>query len=47
MNSLNVKAWLGLFFLAVVMGLVLFVTAGTVRYWQGWVFLAVFVGASF
>jgi protein-S-isoprenylcysteine O-methyltransferase Ste14 len=47
MNSLNVKAWLGLFFLAVVMGLLLFVTAGTVRYWQGWVFLAVFVGASF
>jgi len=47
MNSLNVKAWLGLFFLAVVMGLVLFVTAGTVRYWQGWVFLAIFVGASF
>jgi protein-S-isoprenylcysteine O-methyltransferase Ste14 len=47
MNSFNVKAWLGLFFLAVVMGLVLFVTAGTVRYWQGWVFLAVFVGASF
>jgi protein-S-isoprenylcysteine O-methyltransferase Ste14 len=47
MNSLNVKAWLGLFFLAVVMALLLFVTAGTVRYWQGWVFLAVFVGASF
>jgi protein-S-isoprenylcysteine O-methyltransferase Ste14 len=47
MNSLNVKAWLGLFFLAVVMGLVLFVTAGTVRFWQGWVFLAIFVGASF
>jgi protein-S-isoprenylcysteine O-methyltransferase Ste14 len=47
MNGLNVKAWLGLFFLAVVMGLVLFVTAGTIRYWQGWVFLAIFVGASF
>jgi protein-S-isoprenylcysteine O-methyltransferase Ste14 len=47
MTSLNVKAWLGLFFLAVVMGLLLFGTAGTARYWQGWVFLAVFLGASF
>jgi protein-S-isoprenylcysteine O-methyltransferase Ste14 len=47
MNGLDVKAWLGLFFLAVVMGLLLFVLAGTVCYWQGWVFLAVFVGASF
>jgi protein-S-isoprenylcysteine O-methyltransferase Ste14 len=47
MSSLNVKAWLGLFFLAIVMGLVLFVAAGTVRYWQGWVFLAIFLGASF
>jgi hypothetical protein len=46
MNSLNVKAWLGLLFLAVVMGRLLFVTAGTLRYWQGGVFLAVFVGAS-
>ena len=42
----NVKAWLGLVFLAVVMGLLLFTAAGTVRYWQAWVFLAVFFGAS-
>jgi protein-S-isoprenylcysteine O-methyltransferase Ste14 len=28
------------------MGLVLFLTAGTVHYWQGWVYLAVFFGAS-
>jgi protein-S-isoprenylcysteine O-methyltransferase Ste14 len=47
MNSLNVKAYLGLFFLAVVMGLLLFVGAGTVRYWQAWLFLVVFLGASF
>jgi protein-S-isoprenylcysteine O-methyltransferase Ste14 len=44
--SLNVKAWLGLFSLAVVMGLLLFTAAGTVRYWQGWTFLAVFFAAS-
>jgi protein-S-isoprenylcysteine O-methyltransferase Ste14 len=46
MISLNVKAWLGLIFVAVVMGLLLFVTAGTVRYWQAWLFLAVFFAAA-
>jgi protein-S-isoprenylcysteine O-methyltransferase Ste14 len=46
MNVLNAKAWLGAVALAVAMGLALFVPAGTVRYWQGWVFLAVFFGAS-
>ena len=28
------------------MGLLLFVTAGTVRYWQAWLFLAVFFAAA-
>ena len=46
MISLNVKAALALFSLAVVMGLMLFVPAGTVAYWQGWLFLAVYIGAS-
>ena len=46
MISLNVKAWLGNFFLALVMGVLLFTTAGTVHYWQGWLFLAVFFGAG-
>jgi len=46
MSSLHVKAWLGLVFLAVVMGLLVFVPAGTVHYWQGWVFLGVFFAAS-
>jgi len=46
MSSLNVKAWLGLFVLAVVMSVLLFTAAGTLRYWQAWVFLAVFFGAS-
>lgn len=46
MASLNARAWLALAILAVVMGLVLFVTAGTVHYWQAWIYLAVFVGAS-
>jgi hypothetical protein len=45
MISLKVKAWLGNIFLAVVMSVLLFATSGTVYYWQGWLFLAVFLGA--
>jgi len=33
-------------FLAVTMALLLFVAAGTISYWQGWIYLAVFFGAS-
>jgi protein-S-isoprenylcysteine O-methyltransferase Ste14 len=32
--------------LAAVMALLVFGTAGTIRYWQGWLYLAVFFGAS-
>src|SRR5262249_23946209 len=46
MNNLNVRASLGLIFLAIAMGLLLFVPAGTIRYWQAWGYLAVFFGAS-
>jgi protein-S-isoprenylcysteine O-methyltransferase Ste14 len=45
-SKLESKAWLALIFLAILMGLLLFVPAGTVRYWQAWAFLGVFVGAS-
>lgn len=44
--SLNKKAWVGLVFLIVVMGLILFLSAGTSRYWQAWAYLAVSFGAS-
>ena len=44
--TLNTKAWLGLIVLAFAMGLLLFVSAGTLHYWQAWAFLAVFFGAS-
>lgn len=47
MMNLNIKAWLGLVALALAMGLLLFVPAGTVQYWQAWGFLVVFFGASF
>jgi len=44
--TINTKAWLGLFFLAAVMVLLLFVSAGTVRYFEAWAYLVVFFGAS-
>jgi protein-S-isoprenylcysteine O-methyltransferase Ste14 len=46
MTNLNVRAWLSLAVLAVVMGFLLFVTAGTVCYWQAWIYLALFFGLS-
>lgn len=46
MKNSNAKAWFGLIFLAFVMGLLLFVPAGTVCYWQAWVYLGIFIGAS-
>jgi protein-S-isoprenylcysteine O-methyltransferase Ste14 len=42
MTNLNLKAFGGLLFLSAVMGLAIFLTAWTIDYWQGWVFLAVF-----
>jgi len=45
--KLNTKAWLSLFALAVVMGLLIFLPAGTVRYWQAWAYLSVFMLVSF
>ena len=46
MKKLSTKAWLALAILGFVMGLLLFVPAGTVDYWQGWVYLSIFMGAS-
>jgi protein-S-isoprenylcysteine O-methyltransferase Ste14 len=46
MANLNTRAWISLAVLALVMGLLVFVPAGTVRYWQAWVYLSVFIGAS-
>jgi protein-S-isoprenylcysteine O-methyltransferase Ste14 len=44
--SLGKRAALSLVLLAIAMGLVLFLAAGTVDYWQGWVYLGVFFGTS-
>jgi protein-S-isoprenylcysteine O-methyltransferase Ste14 len=46
MKNLRAKAWLALGALAVVMGLLLFLPAGTIGYWQAWVYLSIFTGAS-
>lgn len=46
MKNLKARAWFALTVLALVMGLLLFVPAGTVHYWQAWVYLSIFMGAS-
>ena len=46
MKSLNARAWLAIVILVVATGLLLFVPAGTVRYWQAWIYLALFTGVS-
>jgi protein-S-isoprenylcysteine O-methyltransferase Ste14 len=42
MTSLVARAFAGLLFVLVVMGALLFFTAGTLSYWQAWVYLALF-----
>jgi protein-S-isoprenylcysteine O-methyltransferase Ste14 len=44
--GLNARAWLGLAGLAAAMGPLVFIPAGTLDYWQAWVFLALYLGAS-
>lgn len=46
MNNLYVKTLFSLIGLFVATGLLLFVPAGTIRYWKAWVYLAIFMGAS-
>ena len=46
MKNLGARAWFALTVLAIVMALLLFVSAGTVHYWQAWVYLSIFTGAS-
>jgi len=46
MKNLNARAWFALAVLAVVMGLLLFVPAGTAHYWEAWTYLLIFTGAS-
>jgi protein-S-isoprenylcysteine O-methyltransferase Ste14 len=40
------RAWISLAVLAAAVGLILFGIAGTTGYWQGWIYLLLFVGMS-
>ncbi|HEY2482641.1 MAG TPA: isoprenylcysteine carboxylmethyltransferase family protein [Caulobacteraceae bacterium] len=46
MNKLEAKAWTWLVAASAIMGFVLFLSAGTVQYWQAWVYLVVIVVCS-
>jgi protein-S-isoprenylcysteine O-methyltransferase Ste14 len=46
MKSLGARAWFALAILAAVMCLLLVAPAGTVHYWQAWVYLSIFMGAA-
>jgi protein-S-isoprenylcysteine O-methyltransferase Ste14 len=46
MDKLHVKAWAELGALTLAMALLIFIPAGTVRYWQAWEFLVLFVAGS-
>lgn len=46
MKSLIARAWFALAILAAVTGALLFVAAGSVHYWQAWVYLSLFTCAS-
>ncbi|HVJ81512.1 MAG TPA: isoprenylcysteine carboxylmethyltransferase family protein, partial [Planctomycetia bacterium] len=46
MKGLQTRAWIALAALSVVMGLFIFMPAGTTRFWEGWAYLAIFVVAS-
>ena len=45
-KNLNTKAWFAVTALTVIMGVLLFSSAGTLHYWQAWVYLSIFTGAS-
>jgi protein-S-isoprenylcysteine O-methyltransferase Ste14 len=46
MDTLNRKAFGSLLALFLVMAALLFLSAGTIRYWQAWLYFTVFFGAS-
>src|SRR6202012_3249009 len=46
MISLNAKALISLAILMIIMAALIFIAAGTLDYWQAWVFLAVYLASS-
>jgi protein-S-isoprenylcysteine O-methyltransferase Ste14 len=46
MSSLNAKAFVSLAVLIIIMAALIFIAAGTLNYWQAWIFLAVYLASS-
>src|SRR5215472_7793253 len=46
LRSRSARAWVALVGLAGAMGLLIIVFAGTIRYWQAWVYLSIFFPAA-
>ena|GEM_PF-5508611 len=46
MDNLIVKTILGFMFLMLILGLALFLSAGSLNFWQAWVYLAVFAACT-
>ena len=44
--TLEARAWLSLLAVGLVMAALVFAPAGTIDYWQAWVYLALFLGAG-
>jgi protein-S-isoprenylcysteine O-methyltransferase Ste14 len=45
-GDLKIKSILGLLNLLIILGLLLFISAGTVQYWQAWIYLFAFMAPS-
>ena len=46
MNQLNIKAFVGMLQLAIVLGLTIFLPAWTLDYWQAWILVAIFFACT-
>jgi protein-S-isoprenylcysteine O-methyltransferase Ste14 len=46
MKNLNTQIWARSISFAIALGLLLFIPAGTIRYWQAWIYLIVFFASS-
>jgi protein-S-isoprenylcysteine O-methyltransferase Ste14 len=46
LNNLGARALLAIIILAVVMGVLVFIPAGTVHYWEAWAYLSIFTAGS-
>lgn len=45
-RQIAIRMWISIILMTLVIGLLLFVSAGSFRFWKGWVVLAEFIGSS-